>query len=249
MPDKPNNSVAINAKSIEDIRKPYNHLLKLYIKMETSTVISLVALIVSVMTSAVVILTYYRDRGRIEVNASIVKNDNKFAIEIHVANVGKRPITINDAGTIGWSSGSYSAGENKFLYKTLSEAENVKILEPLQSFAHIKRIKGIGVRDHNGKLWELSKNNMYELYSFAYHFEEPNNPFQYFDVKKYAKSREKALKNYLKFIKKYKLKNELVGNVGVAIGDKYISEEIREIFKIDTTKSLAEVIHEKSSNN
>lgn len=217
--------------------------------MEMTTIISLAALVASVITSTIVILTYYRDRGRLEINASIAKKDEQLSLEIHVVNVGKRPITINDVGTIDWSSGSYGAGKNKFLYKTLSEAEYVKIYEPLQGFPHIKRIKGIGVRDHNGKLWRLRKNDMFELYSMAYNFEKPRNPFQSFNAKKYAKMRDKSLRNYLKFIKKYKLKNELVGNVGVALGDKYISKEIRETFKIDTTKSLAEIIHDQSSNN
>ena len=216
--------------------------------MEMTITISLVALLASAISSTIVILTYYRDRGRLEINASVVKNDDGLCIEINIANVGKRPITINDAGTIDWSSGYYGAGKNKFIYKTLKEAANFKIHEPLQSFDHIKRIKGIGVRDHNSKLWKIKKNNMFELYDLAYHFDKPNNPFQNFNAKIYAKSREKSLKNYLKFIKKYKLENELVGIVGIAVGDKYISKRIRDLFEIDTSKSLSQVIQEQSSN-
>ena len=135
-------------------------------------------------------------------------------------------------GTISWAFGSYGTGHNKNLNKTLKEAETLVIDEPIKSFSSIRLIKGIGVRDHSGKLYLLDKKELHRLYDLSFGNEKRDNKFSDLDAKKHSKKRRKALKQYLRFIHRYSLENELKGKAGMSYGDNLLEESIRKEFEI-----------------
>jgi len=153
-------------------------------------------------------------------------------IEVKATNVGHRPITIIDGGIIYWTGGGFSAGKNKMLFHTLKEAETLEFCEELSDLASIRQYVSFGVRDHNRKVWLINKDNMHYLYDISFGNERRDNKFNKLDPKAYAKKREKSLRRYLKFCKKYDFPNELRGRCGFSLGDEYISEKIKREFEI-----------------
>ncbi|WP_444939395.1 hypothetical protein [Microbulbifer sp. JMSA002] len=200
-------------------------------------IVSSLALISSTLSVIITYLNYKKNQGRLAINCHVQLSEpksgkGKLAIAITVSNVGLRPILIKSAGTVCWSSGGYTCGENKDLYKTLQEAESTVIYEHIENLPSIRRIKKIGVCDHTGKKWYLSKEQIHALYDLSYANSWRENPFNK-GPSSYAKEREKSLKKYLKFIKKYNLKNELKGKAGSAWGDKHINDKIKREFNIN----------------
>jgi hypothetical protein len=202
--------------------------------MQPSDFISLLALVVSLGAGSLAYVNYRRDRGNFELSASLMIKDKEkqIYISLTVTNVGIRPITVKDMGTVSWAFGSYGAGKNKNLNKTLKEAESFVIDEPIESFSSIRRIKDIGVRDHSGKLYLLEKKQLYRLYDLSFGNEKRDNKFNDLNAKKHSKNRSKSLKKYLKFIQRYNLENELKGKAGLSYGDNLIDENIRKEFEI-----------------
>jgi len=202
--------------------------------MQSSEVISLLALAVSMGAALLVYVNFRRDRGNFELSASVMLNDKEkqLYISLAVTNVGIRPITIKDMGTVSWAFGSYGAGHNKNLNKTLKEAETFEIKEPIKNFPSIRLIKEIGVRDHSGKLYLLEKSDLYKLYDLSFGNEKRENKFNDMDAKSFSRKRTRALKQYLTFIRRYHLDNELKGKAGMSFGDNYLKESIRQEFEI-----------------
>ena len=200
--------------------------------MEASNVLSIIALILSASTWLVLFLDYWRNKGRLELSAGVVVKENRMMIEIKVTNIGHRPITIVDGGYIEWALSGFSAGQNKMLFKTLREAETTDIYEDIQDISTIRRYVSFGVKDHNRKVWLISKENMHYLYDLSFGNERRDNKFNKLNPKSYAKQREKQLYSYLKFCKKYDIPNELRGKCGRFLGDEYLSDKIKREFEI-----------------
>jgi NAD(P)H-flavin reductase len=184
--------------------------------MTITDLLASLAIVVSAISSTVVFLNFRKDKGVFEVSAYIASEGTNSYINIHVSNIGLRPITIKDVGYVDWELGMYCTpvGSWDNYNKTLKEAESIDIKLPLDGKIAIEKIRKILIRDHSNKRWYATGNSMKKIYRYVYgHDSNFGNDKGFVKLEDLDKYRDKSLFQYLKFIKKNNVENKLRGKI------------------------------------
>jgi NAD(P)H-flavin reductase len=184
--------------------------------MTITDLLAILAVVVSAISSTIVFLNFRKDKGIFEVSAYIASEGAKSYVNIHVSNVGIRPITIKDVGYIDWELGMYCCpvGSCDNYNKTLKEAESIDIKLPLDGTFDIEKVRKILIRDHSNKNWYATNNSMKKIYRYVYgHDSRFGNDKGFIKLDDLDKYRNKSLFQYLKFIKKNNVENKLRGKI------------------------------------
>jgi hypothetical protein len=184
--------------------------------MTITDLLASLAIVVSAISSTVVFLNFRKDKGVFEVSAYIASQGTNSYINIHVSNIGLRPITIKDVGYVDWALGMYCipVGSCDNYNKTLKEAESIDIKLPLDGTIAIEKIRKILIRDHSNKRWYATGNSMKKIYRYVYgHDSCFGNDKGFVKLEDLDKYRDKSLFQYLKFIKKNNVENKLRGKI------------------------------------